>query len=234
MTRSSTPSKRPASSSAPGPAASSAASAWRQRLAARRQVDQRRIGFLGLGGIDGGGQHVGAHHHAGAAAGRRIVDGAMPADAELADGYRAQRPQAGLQRPADERDAERSREHLRKQRQHRRPPGRSAVACGDVRHAYSLNCHPRACPEDPTLSGLDVCSLATKRRLASGQGASVGLGPRAKPEDDTLVHVPRGWPRRRFARDDSVNRQTPSTMTMCNVPAPWRAFLASAYSADLA
>ncbi len=66
----------------------------RQRLAARRQVDQRRLGFLDARMVDGGGEHVGAHHHAGAAARRRVIDGAMAAKAELANGHRAQRPQS--------------------------------------------------------------------------------------------------------------------------------------------
>ncbi len=117
----------------------------RQRLAARRQVDQRRIGFVGAGVIDGGGEHVGAHHHAGAAARRRVVDGAMAADAEVADGNGAQRPQAGLQRPADERDAERPGEHLREQRQHRCPPGRALTFAWEMRHSYSTQLSSSPC-----------------------------------------------------------------------------------------
>ena len=134
MTRSSTPSKRPASSSAPGPAASSRGEGLRQRLAARRQVDQRRIGFVDAGVVDGGGEDIGAHHHAGAAARRRVVDGAVAPKAEVANGNGAQRPQPRLQRPADERDTERPGKHLREQRQHRCPPGRTLTFAWKMRH----------------------------------------------------------------------------------------------------
>ncbi len=44
-------------------------------------------------------QNVGFQHHAGAAAGRRIVDRAMPVFGEIPDLQRIDRPVAALQRP---------------------------------------------------------------------------------------------------------------------------------------
>ena len=42
--------------------------------------------------IESGRQHVAAQHHARPAPGRRVVDGAVPADAVVADALRLQRP----------------------------------------------------------------------------------------------------------------------------------------------
>ena len=175
MTRSSTPSKRPASSSAPGPAASSRRERLGQRLTARRQVDQRGIGFLDACVVDGGGEHVGAHHHAGAAAGRRVIDRAMAAKAELADRYRAQRPQAGFQRL---------------------PTSETPSGPGNI-------------------SGNSVSTVARQ----GGRSPLIGKCGMGRPYSGAAP-PPR--------------LQTPSTTTMCSVPAPCRDFLASAYSGELA
>src|SRR6202022_1140982 len=72
--------------------------------------------------VDGIGQHVGAQPHARAAAGRGIIDAAVAVGGRVPDVPRLQCPQAGRQRLTGEAHAERTREHLRKQRQHRRAP----------------------------------------------------------------------------------------------------------------
>ena len=102
--------------------------AWVSRLAAGREIDARRLRVAGARGIDGGAQDIGAHDHAGAAAGRRIVHGAMPADAELADADGVERPQPLAQRLARQRRRQRPGKQLGKQRQHGCPPGRRIVA----------------------------------------------------------------------------------------------------------
>ena len=62
-----------------------------------------RIGpGIGAGGVDGRGGDVGAHHHAGAAAGRRVVDRAMLVGGEIADVDGLQRPFAFGERLAGE------------------------------------------------------------------------------------------------------------------------------------
>ena len=70
-------------------------------------------GPVGGGGVERGGGDVGAHHHAGAAAGRGVVDRAVAVGGHVADVAEVQPPEAVLQRPADEREAERAGEHLR-------------------------------------------------------------------------------------------------------------------------
>ena len=64
-------------------------------------------------GVDRGGQHIGLHHHAGAAARRRVIDGAMPVVRRIADVAHIERPEAAVERLAGERGAERPRKHLR-------------------------------------------------------------------------------------------------------------------------
>ena len=68
MTRSSTPSKRPHRTTAPGPCASSAHPRLRQRPAARAHQQARPASPGGAAASMRAGQHVGLHHHAGAAA----------------------------------------------------------------------------------------------------------------------------------------------------------------------
>src|SRR5690606_7447370 len=63
--------------------------------------------------IDGTGHDVGAHHHAGAATGRRVVNRAVLVGGEVADLHRPQRPSVGFKRAARKRHAERAREHFR-------------------------------------------------------------------------------------------------------------------------
>src|SRR5208337_3569046 len=62
-------------------------------------------------------QHIGADHHAGAAAGRCIVDGSMPAKAMRADIARVRGPNAARQSLAGERETERTRKYLFLERQ---------------------------------------------------------------------------------------------------------------------
>ena len=85
MTRWSMPSKRPQTMTAPGPAASSRDAGLGQRLSARahQQLWPRVTG--GRDGVDGGGEDVGLQHHAGAAAGRRVIDRAVPVGGEIAE-----------------------------------------------------------------------------------------------------------------------------------------------------
>src|SRR6185437_8689037 len=56
---------------------------------------------------------------AGAAAGGRVVDGAVAVGGEITDLNRFQCPGAGFQCAAGQRQAERARKHLRVERQHR-------------------------------------------------------------------------------------------------------------------
>jgi hypothetical protein len=92
MTRSSTPSKRPQTMTTPSPDPVAHLRLIEPTPARRHQ--QARAGVLGgNGGIDRRRQHVAAQHHAGAAAGRIVVDIAMPADAVIADLMGVERPQ---------------------------------------------------------------------------------------------------------------------------------------------
>ena len=60
-----------------------------QRAAARREIDHRQIAPRRAQGRV---HHIGANHHARATARRRVIDIAMPADAEIAQGNAAQLP----------------------------------------------------------------------------------------------------------------------------------------------
>ena len=89
MMRSSTPSNRAHKMIAPGPGGEVARARLRQRRAARTHQQARARIVLGRGGVDRLGKDVGAHHHAGAAAGRRVVHRSMPVGREVADLDRA-------------------------------------------------------------------------------------------------------------------------------------------------
>src|SRR5262249_27587877 len=104
MRRSSMPSKRPASSSAPGPAASSRTMAWPPP--GGRKIGGRGIGVADAGMIDGGGKDVRTQDHAGAPARGRVVDGPVTAEPELADVDGIERPDPALQRLARQRGRE--------------------------------------------------------------------------------------------------------------------------------
>ena len=94
--------------------------------AARGEEHARAVvGDGGQRGVD----HVGAHHHAGAAAERGVVHCPVPVGGEVADVDRIERPDAARQRPAGERAGERPREHLGEQGQHGGAPGH----CGPLR-----------------------------------------------------------------------------------------------------
>ena len=90
-----------------------------QPLAARAH-EQPRADMLRL--VDGRGQHIGLHHHAGSAARRCIIDSAMPVGRRIADVAHIERPYAGFAAPCRRANAERSRKHLREQRQYGRVP----------------------------------------------------------------------------------------------------------------
>ena len=98
-----------------------------QRLAARRHRQQGCLGRRRQDMVDGPSEDVGAHHHAGTAASRRIVDRAMPVGGEIADLHRFQRPQTFSQSAPGEAVPERTREHFRVERQ---DPGRPAHCLG--------------------------------------------------------------------------------------------------------
>ena len=121
MTRSSIPSKRPQTSRA-GPRRELPDPGLRQRRPARAH-QQPRTGVVRRDrGVEGGGEHVATQHHAGPAAGRRIVDCAVAADAVLADVPRLERPDAAGEGVPGEGRAEGAREHLRMKRQDRCGP----------------------------------------------------------------------------------------------------------------
>jgi hypothetical protein len=67
--------------------------------------------------IHRGGDDIRAHNHAGASARRSIVDLAVAARPEFAQGGAVKRPQAGFQGLARKRVAKRSWKHLREKRQ---------------------------------------------------------------------------------------------------------------------
>ncbi len=95
-----------------------------EAASARRQIDQRQPGRATDGGFDRRIDHVRAHHHAGTAAERCIVDGGVFIARERPDVHGFQAPQASGQCLAGERDGERPRKHLRKDGQHACRPRR--------------------------------------------------------------------------------------------------------------
>src|SRR5271168_4375127 len=99
----------------------------REWLAARAHDQPRTRIVRRQRRVEAGGEHVGAHHHARPAAGRRVVDRAMAAEAMLANIPRLERPQPARQRVARERKAERAGEHLREQSQQRAGEHRRVV-----------------------------------------------------------------------------------------------------------
>src|SRR5208283_1478136 len=119
----------------------------RERRAARTHQQLRTRIVLSDGGVERGAKHVGAHDHAGAAAGRRIVDGAMAADAVIANLPRLQSPDSARQRVASKRHAQGTRKHLRKESEDRRAPHASlSHGCGEggKRRAASCRRRPRS------------------------------------------------------------------------------------------
>jgi hypothetical protein len=67
--------------------------------------------------IQRSGENVGAHHHAGAAAGRGVVDRTMAVLGEIADLHGVEQPTSLGQRAAGQAMAERPGKHLRVERQ---------------------------------------------------------------------------------------------------------------------
>ena len=78
----------------------------------RRRVQRRR-------------DHVGAHHHPCAAAGRGVVDGAVAVGRGVADVADLEPPEVVGERPAEQRRAEGAGEHLREQGEDAGGPGGS-------------------------------------------------------------------------------------------------------------
>ena len=116
--RSSKPSKRPHSRITPGPAASSRTRACVSGLPRGVMAMTGRARLVRLSVIDRRAQHIDPQHHSRAAARRRVVDGAVLVDREVADLDGVERPLALRQGAAGEADAERAREHLRIKREH--------------------------------------------------------------------------------------------------------------------
>jgi hypothetical protein len=91
ITPSSTPSKFGQEDDEAGSPRPFASAPLRKRLAAQTQDARARI-LPGGRRIEARWDDVGAHHHAGAATGRRVVDRAMAADPVLTDVARVQQP----------------------------------------------------------------------------------------------------------------------------------------------
>ena len=111
------PSKRPHTMIAPSPSTSARTRAW---VSGAPRGDISRRGALIAGRcvrVEAGGEYVGAHHHAGAAASGRVVDRAMAADAVRADVVRRQPPEVAREPFTGERKAERARKHRGKERE---------------------------------------------------------------------------------------------------------------------
>src|ERR1700678_1528467 len=119
---------------APGPAARAAASAWVKGLPrGGGQVVGR--GAAGAGGGDRAGvgrvedgchrgiDDVGTQDHAGAAAKRGVVDGAVTVGGEVADVDSGQRPEVGRERAAGKGEAERAGEGVGEEGEDGRAPG---------------------------------------------------------------------------------------------------------------
>ena len=109
----------------------------RERPPARREIDQRPAAPVET--VDGCGCHIRAQHHAGPAAGRRIVDIAVPPDPEGPQVHRLPRPDFLFPRALQDGHAQRPRKRLGKQGNERRQElHRHAARCsapGTARHA---------------------------------------------------------------------------------------------------
>ena len=100
--------------------------------------------MVGRGGVDGAAEHVGLHHHARAAARRRVVDGAMLVGGERPDIDDVERPRARRQRLAGEARAQGSGKNVREDGQYARPPHLLTLAAkfddnpsrGDIDHRH--------------------------------------------------------------------------------------------------
>src|ERR1700674_2400981 len=107
--------------------------ALRERPAARRQQDARARIARRRRRVERAREHVGAHHHAGTAARRRVVNRAMLVERVRPDVDGVARPQAS-QRAAGEACTKRPGKKLRKQGDYARPPGhRPSSACSPAK-----------------------------------------------------------------------------------------------------
>ncbi len=184
MTRWSTPSKRPQTITAPGPAASSRTRACVSGLPRGLISSRGRGSPVGRGVVDRLGQNIGAHHHAGAAAGRRVVDGAVPVGGEIADLHGLERPGSGLQRPAGQRQAERARKHFGIERQHAWR-GNSPVASGILRSART--------PLRVEAGRVAVGSVRSPSSSSSSTRPAATVSMRMKPRRDVDHAARRPW-----------------------------------------
>ena len=141
----------------------------RQGRAARREIDRRCTGrHRGTRSIDGRGGDIGAHHHAGASARRRVVDGAVLAGGEVADIESGERPFDLGERLAGEAHAQRPRKHL----------GENSEGDGapDLAHAEAAPSIPR-----PTRSSFrsQVSSCPTPFTSIAPRGSNTKRSPSA-------------------------------------------------------
>ena len=134
-----------------------------QRPAARGEEDRRAI--VGHAG-ERIRKNIRAHHHAGAAAERGVIDGAMTVGGGGADVHGVQRPQAALQRAAGQRLAERPWEHLFEQRQHGGAPGHAATSSTMISSGGTTVRRPAARSTSGTAAWVKGTSKAPISRLA--------------------------------------------------------------------
>src|SRR5215472_2526856 len=105
-----------------GPIGQRCDAALGERNSARAHHQARARIACGRYRIDSAGEHVGTHHHAGSAAGGRVVDGAVLVGRVRADVDGFERPQAGRERLTREAYAERPRKHLGEDGENGRAP----------------------------------------------------------------------------------------------------------------
>ncbi|EGE57287.1 hypothetical protein RHECNPAF_4460059 [Rhizobium etli CNPAF512] len=168
----------------------------RQRPAARAH-QQARAGIVLTGAVDGAGENVGFEHHAGAAAGRRVVDGAVFIGGEIADLHRVQRPLPALHCLAGEGKAQMSRKHLRIECQHARPESHHFFFFGLSGVNFDSS---SGSSTSPAASG-SISSVPASRSISSTEASEKGIstgrlpGPLSSrrspaPKSKTPVTVP--------------------------------------------
>ena len=129
-----------------------------------RSVDDTPAG--GRDRVHGAGEHVGAHHHAGSAAGGRVVDGAVLVGRVRADVDGFERPQAGRECLTREAYAERPRKHLGENGENGRAPH-------DAEQIPLSS--PRGAPRDASVAGTPKAGTHIPE--------AVVMGPRLRGDD---------------------------------------------------
>src|SRR5262245_27047013 len=157
----------------------------RQRRAARAH-QQARTPVVGRKcRVDRARNDVGLHHHAGAAAGRRIIDGAVAVARPVANVERIEPPDAGRERLAGEAQAERPWKHLREDGQD-----------GCVPHRFGSCLLPVAAQSLNTPSG---GSMTMRRPATSTTGTvvvvngSITVSGRPSCRSSRISPAPKSW-----------------------------------------